>query len=124
MRVMEMAVDKIVDVIAMGDGRMAAVRPVDVSGIVARALMIWRAVDRVLRAHLERVLFDFAVLAEVMQMSVMGVVNVVAMLDRRVSAAWPVLMRVSLVMIVLSHDRLPRGLQNRMCALRDRMRSG
>ena len=108
MRMVQMTIDDVVRVIAMRERRVPAIGAMHMRCIVTRALMIRRAVDRVLRADIERVLLDRAVLAGVVKVAVMRVVDMVAVLHRRVAAAWPVLMRVALVMIVLSHVRLLR----------------
>lgn len=122
-RMMQMSIDEIVDVIAMRDRCVAAIRSMHMRGVVARAVMVRCAIRRVLRADFERVLFDRAVLTGVMKMTVMRVVDVVAVLHRRVAASRPVLMFVAFVMVVLSHARLLQGLLVHGDASRARMRS-
>ena len=103
---MQMSIDEIVDVVPVWDRRMTAVGAVYVGSVVARTMMIRGAVRGVLRADLEGVLLDCAVLARMVEMSVVRVVDVIAVLDRRVAAAGPVRVCVSFVVLVLSHGLL------------------
>lgn len=88
-RVMQTAVDQIVDVIAVRDRLVAAARPVRMTAanIVRRAAHGVRSVDRY------RVLID-VIPVHVVQMAVMQVVDVALMMNRRVAASRTVLMDV------------------------------
>ena len=65
----------------------------DMRGFVALVAVFRRAPVRVPLAHLDHMLIN-AVGAWMMQMAVVKIVNVVAMLDAEVSAAWTMMMRV------------------------------
>ncbi len=95
-RVVEMAIDQIVGVIAMRHGGMAAAGTVDVTGGVAGAAMVRRALGRVGRVDRDRVLVD-VIAVEVVQVAVVQVVDVASVLDRDVAAAGAVHMIVSRV---------------------------
>jgi hypothetical protein len=47
MRMMQVTVDEIIDVVPVGDGLVAASRPMDMGGIMAAAAMLGRARVRV-----------------------------------------------------------------------------
>jgi hypothetical protein len=96
-RVVQVAIDEIVDVVAMRHGLVTAPGPVLVSRLMSRTLVLGRASVRVRSGDLDRVLVD-VVGMHVMEMAVMEIIDVIAMLDRRVSAAGAVLVRVVGVM--------------------------
>ena len=106
MLVMQAAIDEIVDVIAMGDGFMAATRPVDVARLVTLMAVLRRALIRVRLAHLDDVLVD-AVAVRVVQMAVMQIVDMVAMAHGRVPAIGPVIVRMlglgQMVVLMVGH---------------------
>lgn len=59
-RVVQVAIDEVVDVVAVGDGCVAAAGTVHVVGIMTAAAVLWSA-DRGIRlAHLEPMLVDVA----------------------------------------------------------------
>jgi len=86
MRMVQVTVNQVVDVIAMRYRLVPATRTVDMVGVVMPAGMIRRALNRVLIAHGDRVLLDRAVFALVVQMTVVQVVDVAVVLDRDVAA--------------------------------------
>jgi hypothetical protein len=96
-RMMQVAVHQIIDVVAMRHGRMAAVGPMDVIGGVTAAAMFRRARGGVRGIYLELVLFHLSPLG-MMQVTVVEIVHVVAMLNGSVAAARTVLVRVVGVM--------------------------
>jgi hypothetical protein len=77
-RMVQVAVDEIVDVIPMRHRFMAAPRPVDVARRVAAAAR--RALVGIFGADFEPVLVDM-IAVRMMQMTVMHVINVIAVLD-------------------------------------------
>lgn len=85
-RVMEMAIDEIVDVIAMGNCLMAASRAMLVTGFVTGAEVIRRASRRIGLTHLDHVLVDM-IAVRLMQVAVVQVVDMVAVLDGDMAAA-------------------------------------
>lgn len=95
-RVMQATLDEIIDVIAMRHGGVAALWTVDMRGFVALVAVFRRAAVRVAVAHLDHMLIDLidAVAAWMMQVAVVKIINMVAVLDGEVSAAWTVTMRV------------------------------
>lgn len=80
-----MAVDEVVDMIAVRDRFVAAARTVNVSGIMPGAAMVGRATIRVLVAHLNAMFVNMTSV-RVVKMTIVEVVHVVAMLNRDVAA--------------------------------------
>jgi hypothetical protein len=94
-RMVEVAVDEIVDVIAMWHRFMTAPGSVNVIRLVAAAVR--RTLIRIGRAHFKPV-FVYMIAVRVMQVTVVQIVDVVVMPDRRVAATWTVLMVVMRMM--------------------------
>jgi hypothetical protein len=94
-RMVQVAVDEIVDVIAMRHGFMAAPRSVNVARVVAAAARL--ALVRIFGAHVEPVLV-YMIAVRMMQMTVMQIVNVTVVLDCSVSTVRAMLMVVVSVM--------------------------
>ena len=92
MRMMEPTADKIVDVVAVRNRLVSATGTMDMAGFVAFVAILGRASDRVLSRHFNDVLID-AVPFWVVQMSVMQVVDVVAMPHCEVTAFRAMMMR-------------------------------
>ena len=88
-----MAIDEVIDVVAMRHRFVAAAGAMDVSGFVAVAVMIWGAGVRVGGADGDAVFID-VVAVRVVQVAVVQVVNVAVVLDGGVAAARAVLVRV------------------------------
>jgi hypothetical protein len=105
-RMMQVTLDQIIDVIAMRDGGMAAVRAVHVLGIVPAALVARRAGVRIFGGDGDRVIFNVIALS-VMKMSVVQVIDVSVMLDRHMSAIGAVLVSMSFVHFCRRHRRSP-----------------
>jgi hypothetical protein len=95
-RVVEMALDQVVGVIAMRHRRMAAVDAVDVTGGMAGAAMVRRALGRVGRVDRDRVLID-VIAVDVMQVPIVQIVDVAGVLDRGMAAVGTVNMVMGLV---------------------------
>jgi hypothetical protein len=111
---MQMPVDQIVDMIPMRHGLMPAPGPVNMSGRMSGTLMLRRAHIRVLRRDLDGVLVHVP-RVHVVQMTIMKIIDVVAMLHSRMPAARPVLVRVVLMVrkFAVAHSMAPRtGLAN------------
>jgi len=62
MRVMEMPVDQIVDMVAMGDGFVTAARSMVMAAVMAATSMIRRAFVGILRAHVDNMFVKVAVM--------------------------------------------------------------
>ena len=99
-----MAIDEVVDVIAVWHRFVAATGAVNVIRGVTAALVARRAGVRVGRRHFESMLLDLTVAADVVQMPVVQIVNVVAVLDAGVLTVGAVLM---VVIGVNCHDHIP-----------------
>ena len=96
--------DQVVDMIAVRNRLVTAARTMLVIGFMTRVAERRRAMVRILGAHLDRVLLDdVAVL--MMQMTVMKVVDMVAMLNSDVAAAGTVPMR--MVFVDVGHHDVP-----------------
>lgn len=100
-RMVQMAIHEVVYVIAVRNRLVSAIRPVNVSFVVASAGVRRRAVCRVLRCHRKRVFLHTA-RSVVVQTAVVEVVYVVVVLYRGVSTTGTVLMRVVRMRIHLS----------------------
>ncbi len=83
MRMMKMAVDQVVDMVAVWNGFMSAAGTMHMSGFVTPAAR--RALIGILCADFDPV-FVYMIGMRMMQMAVMEIVDVVAMPDRGVSA--------------------------------------
>jgi hypothetical protein len=91
--VVQVPIDEIVDVIAMGHRLVAASRTMHVTRLVPAALVRRRTGIRVLRRHLDRVFIDVA-RVHVVQVAVVQIVHVVTMLHGGMAAAGSMLMGV------------------------------
>jgi hypothetical protein len=90
-RMVKVAIDEIVDVVAVRDGLMSASRPVHMPRLVSCATVIGRAAIRVLGRHFNDVLVD-VIGMRVVQMPVVQVVDMIAVAHRRMSAGGAMLM--------------------------------
>lgn len=102
MRVMEVAVDEIIDVIPMRHRFMATGRAMLVRGFVGMAGMGDAAI-RVGIRHGDGMFMNRAIRGRVMQVPVVEVIHMVPMRDAGVPAGGPVLVRV--VVVSMRHDR-------------------
>lgn len=101
-RVVQVAVDEVVDVIAVRDRFVPAAGPVDVRAVVARALVLRGALDRVGLADGQAVLVD-VLAVRMMQMPVVQEVDVTVVLDGGVATVGPVGVIVSFVDLTIGH---------------------
>jgi len=101
-RVVQVAGDEVVDVIAVRNRLVAATSAVDVAAVVALAGMLGSAPVGVLGVDLEHMLVD-VVLVRMMQMALVQVVEMIAVRDGRVAATGPVFVGVIWVRGVLVH---------------------
>ena len=108
MRVVQVAVDQIVDVIAVRHRLMSATGPMLVSRLMAFAAVLGRAAVGVGRRHFDHVLID-RVCVWVMQMPIVQVIDMIAVAHRRVAAVRTMRMRVVGVVRFLArrHGGLP-----------------
>jgi hypothetical protein len=109
MRMMQVTVDKVVDVIAVWYRFVSTARPVHVACIMSAAIVVRRTLIRVFRADLKFVLVDMIAM-RMMQVTIMQVIDMIAVLDSSVSAVRAVLMVVVGMMrfITGTHTEAPR----------------
>jgi hypothetical protein len=84
-RVVEMAVDQVIGVIAVRHAGMAAAGAMDVTGGVAGAPVVGRALGRIGRVDRDRAFVD-VIAVDLVQVAVVQVVDVAGVLDREVAA--------------------------------------
>lgn len=94
---MQVAIDKIVDMISVWLGFVPAARPVYMIRLVARTAMFGRASIRVFLRDFDNVLVN-VIAMHVMQMPIMQIIDMTIMLDDRVTAAGSMLMWMVFVM--------------------------
>lgn len=100
-RMMQVAVDEVVDVVAMWNRRMSAVGRVNVVPSVAGALVVRRAVSRVRPTDRDLALVD-VITVHVVQVTVVQVVNMTGVLDGRMSTVRAVDVVVIVVRVVIA----------------------
>ena len=98
--VMEVTVDEVVDVVAVGHGLVAAAGAVDVAVLVTGAAVCGGAGGRVAFAHLDHVLVHVVAMG-VVEVAVVEVVHVVTVLDGDVAAVGAVDVVVVLVLVAV-----------------------
>jgi hypothetical protein len=96
-RLVQVAVDQIVDVVAVRNGFMAAAGAVAVGFLMLAAVVAWGASRGVGPVHFEFVLLN-TVFTHVMQVAVVQIIDMVIVFDCGMSAILPVLVRVAFVM--------------------------
>jgi hypothetical protein len=93
-RVMQVPIHKVVDMVAMRDGLMPAPGPVHVTGLMPCAAVLGRAPVGIARRHFDRVLVDMVPMRMV-QVPIVQVVDVIAVANGRMPAISSVLVRMS-----------------------------
>jgi hypothetical protein len=88
--VVQVAIDQVIDMVAVRDRRVSASRSVHVVGRVGRADMSAGAGGWVLSRDLQDMLFDHSVEGRVMQVSIVEVVDMSIMFDCRMPAVFSV----------------------------------
>lgn len=88
--VVQVAIDKVIDMVAVRDRRMPATRAVHVVGRVGRADMSTGARGWVMSRDLQDMLFDHSVEGRVMQVSIVEIVDMSIMFDCRMPAIFSV----------------------------------
>ena len=101
MRVVQVAVDQIVDMIPMRHRFMTAARAMNVTGPVAFAGMARGAGRRIRRVHGHRMLIHMITM-RVIQMAVMQVIDMITVMDSRVTASGAMGVNMCAVMLVLT----------------------
>ena len=105
MRVMQMTIDKIIDVIAMRNRLVAATGPVHVVLGMTAALMCWGADGGIDRRHRQLMLLHTAIGVDVMQMPIVQVVDMTIVFQAGVFAVRAVLM--IMIGVQVSHAEIP-----------------
>jgi hypothetical protein len=105
--VMKAPCNQIVDMVTMRHGFMAAVRAVDMAMIVANLVLDRTAAIGVVTIHFDDMFIDVIAMG-MMEVSIMQVVDMVAMLDGHMAAAGAVFMVVVIMMgkIAIAHGEL------------------
>ena len=104
-RMVQVAVDEIVNVVPVRHCRVAAVQAVNMARSVVVAVVIANAAVGIGRRHFEDALVD-VIAVRVMQMAVMQIVDVAIVFDRQVAAARTMLMFVLLHFCTGSHNEI------------------
>ena len=94
--VVEVSVDKVVDVVPMRNGWMPAARAMDVIRIVAGTAVLRGAGRRVGYVDVDAVLIDM-VSVRMVQVTIVKVVNMIVVLDGQMATVWSVFVGVVLV---------------------------
>lgn len=89
-RMMQVAIDQVVDMIAVGNRGVTAIRSVHVTARVTTAEVPASAIRGIRGVHLQNVLFDNAIARGVVQVTVVQEINMVAMLNPGMAAFWTV----------------------------------
>jgi len=93
MRMMKVAIHEVIDVVTVRNGRMSAAWPVDMIGRMGAASVTRRAGVGIGRADAESMLLDGPIRQRMVQVSVMEIVDMPFVIDRRVTAIRPVFVR-------------------------------
>lgn len=108
-RMVQATIDQVVDMVTVWHRFVAATGSMDVTGFLAITLKSRRALLGVGLADLDRVLDDGAILRDVVEMAIVEIIDVVAMLNRRVATARTVLMFVVFVNVRQGTSPCSRG---------------
>ncbi len=103
-RVMQVTIDQVVDVIAVRNRRVATVRTVNVACLMTRAV-VDRTALRIGRRHLDDMLVVVPIVLAV-KMTIVEIAHMVAVLNGRMAAARAVLMVMIVVNFVVHHGLL------------------
>lgn len=104
-RMVQVAIDQVIRVVAVRHLRMAAIGAVDVARRMSAALMVGRAGVRVNGIHFEHAFVD-VVAVGVMQMAIVQIVDVPVVFDRQMAAIGTVRVFVPFYFRASSHDVL------------------
>lgn len=111
-RVVQVAVDQVADVVSVRNGFVTAARPVHVIGRMTAANVSRSAAVGILSGYFNGVMLDGATVFLVVQMSIVQIVDVVAVLDGGVAAAFTVVVVVVIAVVIVSHERASPESQN------------
>jgi hypothetical protein len=94
MRMMQPSVDEVIDMVSMGHRLMAAIRTMLVCRVVSFRRTLTLAAIGVLRCYFDDVLVD-AIAFNMLEMSMIEIIDVIGVLNRGMATAWPVNMHVA-----------------------------
>ncbi|TWU11256.1 hypothetical protein CA54_00610 [Symmachiella macrocystis] len=97
MRVMQVAINEIIHMVAMRNRFVSAAGAMNVTALMSAALVVWCAVRGIGITYFQDVFNDFAILLLVMQVAIMQVVCVAVMFYSGMPASGTVLMIVVLM---------------------------
>lgn len=105
-RMVEVIADEVVDVVPMRYGLVPAVGTMRVARVVLLARMSWRTCIRIGFANLDDVIVDVATMG-VMKVSIVKIIDVIAVTDRRMATAGLVVMIVfaRVLVVAAAHSR-------------------
>lgn len=98
-RMMQSAIHKIIDVIAMGNRLMTAIRAVFMFCVMAASYRI--TAIRVFLTDLQYMLIN-VIAMRMVKMAIVQIINMITVSDCRMTAAFPVLVRVVFVMFFIA----------------------
>jgi hypothetical protein len=109
MGMVQVPVDKIVDMVAMWHRLVTAPRAMNVARRMSATVVAWRALVGVVRADFELVLV-YVIAMRMVQVPIVKIIDMIAMLDSGVAAVCAMLMIVMVVMrcIAGAHREIPR----------------
>jgi hypothetical protein len=96
-RMMQMTIDQVVHMVTVRDWLMPAIRSMHVSGVMLGAIVLWCALVRIMRAHVDHMLLNDAVISHVMQMAIVKIVSVITVTNRRM----PAILAVDMSMVIV-----------------------
>jgi len=102
-RMVQMTIDQVIDMVTMGHRLMAAAWAMYMAGGVAGALMVWRAALGILSVNRQAVLVNMIAM-HMVQVAVVQVIDMTIMLNRRMATARLVLMVMVGVFRASTHD--------------------
>jgi hypothetical protein len=101
-RMVEVPIHQIVDMVAVRHGLVPAIGPVNVAWVVAGAVMIGRADVGIRCGHSQHMFID-VISMHMVQMTIMQVVDMPVVFDREMSAAGAMLMNMVFVFCASAH---------------------
>jgi hypothetical protein len=94
MRMMQMAVHQVIDMVAMRHGFVAAVSAVNVCLLMGRAVVVRRAFLGIRRGHLDLMVFH-TITVSVMQVAIVQIIGVAIVFHGGMPAVWAMYVAVS-----------------------------
>lgn len=107
-RMVQMTVHKVINVVPVRDCLMATGRPVNMRLLVSGAIVFWCAFVRIRRVHLNAV-FVHVPIMKVVQVSIVEIIGVAIVLHSCMTTIWAMLVAVSpgMLLVSLRHGFVP-----------------